>query len=162
MCRIKGFRMYGSIKFLLTLAALVPCVNAKACELTRLLSGRSEAVVVTNQGNEEIYKTYMVRNAVRDRSGRLSAWVKFELVPERWGFDLVSPSGKTFALTSNEGGPEFVQAFGTFEKACRNKRILLRRGSTRTLNLYDGKQKIGSIENFPFHELPDYAVVPRG
>ena len=39
------------------------------------------------------YKTYLIRNNARDKQGILNNWIKAELVPERWGFDVVLPNG---------------------------------------------------------------------
>jgi hypothetical protein len=127
--------------------------NAGACEITRLMSGTSSVATVLNASDDGIYKSYLVRNEVRDQEGVLNDWVKFELIPARWGFDLELPSGKRFAQINKDDGQWVVSASPGFMDDCADDFVTLRKNDTGMMQIYDNNKLIGSITHFPFEEL---------
>ena len=144
-----------SVKLAGLLAAMIfGAGQARACEITNLLTGNSEAAVVTNHlNNGDTYETYLVRNAARDQNGILSNWIKLELVPQRWGFDLQLPSGRRFAQVNDEAGKWVISASPDFMDACAGHYVTFRKGAASKMDVYDGQKRIGSIERFPFNKL---------
>ena len=134
-------------------AILSGAERTQTCQITKSLRGMSEAVAVNNQYNGSSYKTYLIRNAARDRNGLLESSIKAELIPERGGFDLNQPSGKRFGNVGNESGKWIISAYPGFMDACADHYVTLRRGAAGRMDVYDGLTKIGSIDRFPFQEI---------
>lgn len=126
---------------------------ANACEITNLLSGRSEAATVTNKWDGDTYSTFLIRNAERNAEGTLNNWIKFELIPQRWGFDLELPNGRRFAQINKEGDKWVVSPSPGFIDACSDNYVTLKKLSASKMGVYDRLKLIGEIDDFPFGEL---------
>jgi hypothetical protein len=138
---------------LLPIAALVVSANAEACEITRLMSGNTEVSDVINHWDGSAYKTYLVRNNVRDQEGILNNWIKFELIPQRWGFDLELPNGRRFGQINKILNRWEVSASLGFVDSCASSYVTLRKSKNGKMDVYNGLVKIGEIYRFPFKKM---------
>jgi len=127
--------------------------SAQACEIVRLLSGLGQAAEVTNHWDGDTYTTYLVRNEERDAQGVLNNWIKFELIPQRWGFDLELPNGKRFAQVNTLDHEWVVPASQGYGDECAFYSFTITKGANGSAEVWDRRTKIGSIQRFPFHEL---------
>lgn len=147
-----GLKFRTRVAVLIAALASMPSA-ANACEITRLLAGSTEVAEVANHWDGDTYKTYLVRHNERDAQGVLNNWIRFELIPQRWGFDLELPSGKRFAQVNKEEGKWVVSASPGFMDACADSYVTLRKASATRMGVYDGLTLIGVIDRFPFNEL---------
>lgn len=145
--------MRGALSLLASVIGLLGGGSAEACEITRLMTGNSQVSEITNHWNGESYTTYLIKNNVRDNEGVLNDWIKFELIPQRWGFDLELPSGRRFAQVNKVDEKWEVSASPGYMDACAYNYVTLRKGASGKMDVFEGLTKIGEIDRFPFAEL---------
>jgi hypothetical protein len=130
------------MKVLLTfVAALLGSAPAWSCELKNVLSGEIEIATVKNQlDGEPDYETFLIRNAARGTDGVLNSFIKGELVPERWGFDLRNVHAEVVGQMYPDGTIDDFKG----EPSCKDVKLTFRFERARVVFEDQGK-RIGSI-----------------
>lgn len=145
--------------FLTSAALLATPSAAYGCEIRRVLTGATQASTKVHRFQGSTYNSYPVRSLGRVGRGANTA-PRYELEPKRWGFDITLPSGKVLATINREvvddGGPGYtrwmVNPMEDFAAACGGQHFELRAdGGSKAVVISNGR--IGSIANFPFHEV---------
>jgi hypothetical protein len=139
------------MKILLTLvAALMGSAPASSCELKKVLSGEMEIATVKNQlDGEPDYETFLIRNAARGADGILHTFIKGELVPERWGFDLRNVNAEVVGQMYPDGTIDDFRE----EPSCKDVKLTFRYERAKVVFEDQGK-RIGSINRkFPRNYL---------
>lgn len=116
-------------------------------------SGPTEIAGVANRWDGGTYKTYFVRHNRRNAEDVLNNWIRFELIPQRWGFDINLPYGKRFAQVNNLEGKWVVSASSEFIDACAGSNVTLKKSTATKMGVYHGITLIGVKEGFPFDKL---------
>ncbi len=152
--------MRGSLAIMLALLlAQVPKSANAACPIVNLLTGDMSLAEVTiaPEPPYDGYKTYLIRNNARDKQGILNNWIKAELVPERWGFDVVLPNGDRIGQVNvfvrEPTCPRNDFCIDGANDACASHALALRLGEPpATVSVIDHGKEVGTIVSFP-HKL---------
>lgn len=139
-----------------TLLTLIHPNRSAACQIASLFSGDMTLAKVTIPPDPPYdgYNTYLVRNHMRDPEGVLTDFIKVELVPARWGFDVKLPSGERIGQVmvnvTEPNVPKGAVEISADESDCANVDLLLRiERSPNQVAVFSGKNQIGAIHNFP-------------
>lgn len=154
--------MHHVLKVLLVSAAFTTASTASArCEVEDALRGNAEAFEIKNEWDGKTYSTYLVRNADRDDQGVLRQAILYEISSQRWGFDLRSPNDRLLAKIRKEAVGDdgraytqwVIEPYPHHEQACAGRKFVLQRVSNTKVRVDVNGATIGTIDEFPFHEV---------